>query len=196
MTHDLRRRLPASLATTDNSKNRYDFAYQMTTSRDFPYQATMIASVLHRFVEHAGSQRACGRITRGFRSGCPRCGRPAQPPCAHPSQAGHDLKDRGSPGTAGCAHRSPISAGRRRRGPAAVTTPAPEHVKAGQAGIRRQTCQQPSSASASAVSVPPASAARSRRPVNPYPSPVPVSGLAVPDAGSGLLTSRVIAPAG
>ncbi len=60
----------------------------------------------------------------------------------------------------------------------------------GHAGILRHTRQVPAADPAS--SVPPASAARSRRPVSPAPAPVVVSGPAWPGDGSGLTTLTLI----
>jgi hypothetical protein len=56
----------------------------------------------------------------------------------------------------------------------------------GHVGIFRHTRQVPSAGPAS--SVPPASAARSRRPVRPAPAPAAASGPAWPTGGSGLAT--------
>ena len=60
----------------------------------------------------------------------------------------------------------------------------------GHAGIIRHTRQVPAAGPAS--SAPPASAARSRRPVSPAPAPVAASGPACPAGGSGLTTLTVI----
>ena len=59
-----------------------------------------------------------------------------------------------------------------------------------QPGSRRQTSHQ--LPDGPEVSVPPASAARSRSPVSPYPAPARASGAAPPGAGSGLLTRSVM----
>ncbi len=56
----------------------------------------------------------------------------------------------------------------------------------GHAGIIRHTRQVPAAGPAS--SAPPASAARSRRPVSPAPAPVAASGPGCPAGGSGLTT--------
>jgi hypothetical protein len=59
-----------------------------------------------------------------------------------------------------------------------------------QVGILRVTCQFPASGPASKV--PPASAARSRRPTRPKPPPVSASGRSACSGGTGLTTLSVI----